>query len=218
MQSTFVLAENASEKFICKTNGVPYTPDVVKHRYGHSARKPLEDWFLDELKFFHASFPKHRIFTLGSSMVFGERFVTYLTVCQMGLKADTGAFDSVVSAMKASDLAIRAKLSPLWKWDMGAVDDDYPDRDAHANIVMIVGWLDFAYFLQHRQDFLDKSHTHHMRGFIADQGAIKSTDYKLLQDGSIVRFDPEKLSDADATVFNNYQSIQFERLRGETLV
>lgn len=209
MDSTMVIAERGGERLIYSTNGIQYTPDVVKHRYGESERRPLEDWFLDELRFFQSAYPEHTIFTLGSSLVFGEKFVTYLTICEFEIKTDQD-FDNLKAALKASDQAIRRKLSPMWKWDMAA----YKDR----HIVFAVGWLDFAYFLQHRNDFLDRTHGHYMRSFIDDQGAIKSKDYKVLHDGSIVPFDPEKLSPEDAAVFNNHGSIRYERVAKETLI
>lgn len=61
-----------------------------------------------------------------------------------------------------------------------------------SDIAFAFGWLDFAYFLQHRNDFLDRTHGHYMRSSIDDQSAIKSKDCKVLHDGSIVPFDPEK--------------------------
>jgi hypothetical protein len=98
----------------------------------------------------------------------------------------------------------------MWKWDIAARKGN--------DIVFIVGWLDFAYFLQHRIDFLDKTHGHYMRSFIDDQNAIKSKDYKVLHDGSIVPFDQEKLSPEDASVYKNYNAIRYERVVAETLL
>jgi len=56
MSSTsFVVAESATERLVCKTNGFNYTPDLVRHKYGAGQRRPLEEWFLDELDFFQKS-------------------------------------------------------------------------------------------------------------------------------------------------------------------
>jgi hypothetical protein len=209
MGSSIVVAQRGAEKLICKTNGVSYTPDILRHKYGDSSRRPLEDWFLDELRFFQSTYPKHNIFTLGSSLVFGEKFITYLTICEFTIR---GSEDHarLVEALKASDRAIRMKLSAMWKWDLAAERDN--------NIVFMVGWLDFAYFLQHRSDFMDKTHGHYMRQFIPDQSAITSRDYKVLHDGTIVPFDPEKLGAEDRKIYENPWAIQYERIRTETLL
>jgi hypothetical protein len=207
---SILIAENTSEKLAYKTNGIEYVPDIVKHKYGESTRKPLEDMFLGELRFFEANYPGYKIFTLGSSLVFGETFTTYLTVCEFLIKDET-TFANLIAALKASDQAIRRKMNPMWRWDVGAADTE-------GNVAFMVGWMDFAYFLQHRSDFLDHSHGHYMRSFIQDQGAIKAKDYKVLHDGTIALFDPAKLSPADSVVFQNYKSIEYERIRRETLV
>jgi hypothetical protein len=209
MNSSVIVAQRDSEKLVCNTTGISYTPDVLKHRYGESKRKPLEDWFLDELRFFQTTYPNHNIFTLGSSLVFGEMFITYLTICEFEIKNEEH-FTRLVEALKASDQAIRRKMSPMWKWDIAARFD--------KSIVFMVGWLDLAYFLQHRSDFLDRTHGHYMRSFIDDQSAIKSKDYKVLRDGSIVSFDHEKLSPDDAAVYQNPNAVQYERISAETLV
>lgn len=209
MTHTLTVAENSSERLICRTGGLNYTPDVMRHKYGESKRRPLEDWFLDELKFFESNYPDYSIFTLGSSLVFGERFITYLTICELEISGPN-AFANVVDALKASDRAIRRKLSAMWKWDIAAIKD--------TRLVLVVGWLDFAYFLQHRTDFLDKSHGHHMRSFVDAATPIQSKDYKVLRDGAIVPFDPDKLSPEDLTVYKNYNAIQYERVSPETLV
>lgn len=142
-------------------------------------------------------------------MVFGEKFITYLTICELEIRGDD-VFPNVVEALKASDRAIRKKLSPMWKWDVAAIKD--------RRLILVVGWLDFAYFLQHRSDFLDKSHGHHMRSFVDSASMIHSKDYKVLRDGTIALFDPEKLSQDDAVIFKNHTSIEYERVSPETLV
>jgi hypothetical protein len=209
MNSSVIVAQSESEKLVCNTTGIAYTPDVLRHRYGESKRRPLEDWFLDELRFFETMYPEHKIFTLGSSLVFGEKFITYLTVCEFDIKNEEH-FSRLVEALRASDRAIRRKMSAMWKWDIAARRD--------KSIVFMVGWLDFAYFLQHRSDFLNKTHGHYMGSFISDQSAIKSKDYKVLHDGTIASFDHEKLSSEDDAVYKNYNAIQYERVSTETLV
>lgn len=209
--TTLIVVQSESEKLVCHTGGLPYVPDVLRHTYGESQRRPLEDWFLDELRFFEEKYPAHKIFTLGSSLVFGERFITYLTICEFEIKSED-AFVGLAAALRASDQAIRRRRGAMWKWDIAASN--------RLSIVFMVGWLDFAYFLQHRSDFLDASHGHYMQSFLeaGAQGTIKSTDYKVLRDGSIVPFDHEKLSAEDAAVYKSPHAIRYERIRTEPVV
>lgn len=197
-----IIARSPTQAFVCRTEGIDYVPDMVKHRYGSSTRKPLEDWFLEELDFFRSHYPDYQIFSLGSSLVFGERFVTYFTVCEFQIESED-AFRALAQALKSSDQAIRRKLFAAWKWDVTARKD--------MNIVFIVGWLDFAYFLQHRRDFLDIRHGHFMDSFVTDRGLIRSTDYKVLHDGAIVPFDEKLLNADDLEIYRNYTKIHFER-------
>jgi hypothetical protein len=198
--STVIVAQDKSHRLLCKTNGLSYIPDPVRHVYGVSTRRPLEDWFLDELAFFNNSFPGYEIFTLGSSLVFGERFITYLTVCEFEIETEQD-FQNLRKALRNSDQAIRKKFHALWKWDIAARKNN--------KIAFMVGHLDFAYFLLHRQEFKGKAHTLYMRSFTNERTAITSVDYKVMHDGTIEPFE-KKLSREDAVIFENYQRVQFE--------
>ncbi|HCF7654499.1 TPA: hypothetical protein NIK31_005091, partial [Pseudomonas aeruginosa] len=142
-KNRIVIAKDEKNVLTCTSEGFEYTPDIVKNVYGKSSRPALEDWFLTELDFFRRYCPGYEIFTLGSSCVFGEKFVNYLTICEFDIDS-TYAFDCLKKALRESDQAIRRKLSAMWKWDIAARKD--------WSIVFMVGHMDFAYFLQHRKE------------------------------------------------------------------
>lgn len=196
-----IVAQDERHRLFCHTNGIAYQPDPAKHKYGKSERKPLEDWFLAELDFFRSEFPDYEIFTLGSSCVFGEKFITYLTICEFEIETEQD-FSNLKSALKDSDQAIRRKFNALWKWDMAARSGN--------NIAFMVGHLDFAYFLIHREEFKGRAHSVYMRSFTNEKTIIKSRDYKVLHDGTIVPFEASKLDEPDMHVFQNYNQITFE--------
>jgi hypothetical protein len=198
-----IVASDSNNRLICNTNGLDYTPDPVKHVYGLSSRRPLEDWFLDMLGFFKAEFPDYEIFTLGSSCVFGQRFITYLTVCEFEIGTEQD-FRNLQVALRESDQAIRRKFHALWNWKMAAIKD--------KKIAFLVGHLDFAYFLLHREEFRNKAHTLYMRTFTTDTTIISSRDYKVLHDGTIVPFEPDKLGEDDKNIYKNYGQISFETI------
>lgn len=200
-ESIVIVDENASQRLLCRATGFRYTPDTLKYKYGKSVRRPLEDWFLDELRFFERKYPGFEIFTLGSSCVFGEKFINYLTICEFDL-TDEASFDALKIALRDSDQAIRRKLHPMWKWDFAA------KKGSH--IVFMVGHMDLAYFLQHRKEFQGKAHSRYMSSFTTADTKITSQDYKVLQNGEIVAFDADLLDSKDRFVFDNYQHIKFE--------
>lgn len=199
-----IVAEDDKHKLICRTEGFEYVPDSKTHIYGKSTRPPLEDLFLRELEFFRKRYPGYEIFTLGSSCVFGERFVNYLTVCEFEIE-DEGAFDNLKFALRDSDQAIRKKFHALWKWDLGG--------RFGKNIAFMVGHMDFAYFLQHRKEFQGDAHNRYMSSFTTPSTIINSQDYKVLHDGQIVPFDEQKLDEKDRFVFQNFHKIKFEAIR-----
>jgi hypothetical protein len=176
----------------------------MRYKYGSSSRRPLEDWFLYELKFFQSKYPTYEIFTLGSSCVFGEKFINYLTICEFSIQ-DERAFLNLKRALRDSDQAIRKKFHAMWKWDIAA-------RDAY-NIAFMVGHMDFAYFLQHRKEFQGQAHNRYMSSFTTQDTIIRSEDYKVLHDGRIVPFDHRLLDAEDRLVFDNYHQIRFETVR-----
>ncbi len=182
-----VVAEDARHRLVCTTPGFKYKPDTMRYVYGKGKRRPLEDWFLDELNFFQQRYPGYEIFTLGSSCVFGERFINYLTICEFDIDGGE-SFQALKKALRDSDQAIRRKFHPMWKWDMAA------KKDWH--IVFMVGHLDLAYFLQHRKEFQGTAHNRYMSSFTTEKTVIASHDYKVLQDGTIVPFDPGLLRES----------------------
>lgn len=198
---TFTVREGPSHRQVCTTTDIEYVPDSMKHVYGKSTRPALEDWFLTELDFFRNKYPGYEIFTLGSSLVFGERFITYLTICEFTIETEQD-FYNLKHALHESDQAIRRKWAVLWKWDIGAMKG--------KEITFMVGHMDFAYFLHHREEFRDAAHGRYMRAFIGEDKAIRSQDYKVLHDGTIVPFDETLLSPEDRNVFENYDRIKFE--------
>lgn len=202
-----VVAQDEQHKLVCTTDGFEYVPDTMRYVYGKSTRRPLEDWFLDELRFFQSRYPGYEIFTLGSSCVFGEKFINYLTICEFEIDGDE-AFLNLKKALRDSDQAIRRKFHAMWKWDIAAIKD--------WSVVFMVGHMDFAYFLQHRKEFQGEAHSRFMRSFTTDKTVIASKDYKVLHDGKIVPFDENALSKEDRFVFENYKRVKFETVRAPT--
>lgn len=203
-EHSIVVAEDQNTRLICRTEGFKYTPDTLRYLYGKSTRRPLEDWFLDELHWFESHYPGYEIFTLGSSCVFGEKYVNYLTVCEFDIETEE-SFRQLKKALRSSDQAIRKKLHPMWKWDMAA------RKGWH--IVFMVGHMDLAYFLQHRKEFQGAAHNRYMSSFTTDKTVITSKDYKVLHDGAIVPFDEGQLSSDDRFIFDNYDKVHFDRLK-----
>jgi hypothetical protein len=201
---SIVVAADDRHQLICTTPGFKYKPDPMQYLYGKSKRRPLEDWFLEELDFFRHRYPLHEIFTLGSSCVFGEKFINYLTICEFEIDGEN-SFIQLKKALRDSDQAIRRKFHPLWKWDIAA--------RSGWHIVFMVGHMDLAYFLQHRKEFQGAAHNRYMSSFTTEKTVIESHDYKVLQDGTIVPFDPKLLTPADKFVFENYNEIKFETRR-----
>lgn len=199
-----VVAEDQFHRLICTSKGLKYKPDTMRYVYGKSRRRPLEDWFLDELQYFLSKYPGYEIFTLGSSCVFGEKFINYLTICEFEIESEA-SFEALKKALRDSDQAIRKKFHAMWKWDMAARKD--------WSIVFMVGHMDFAYFLQHRKEFQGKEHSRYMRSFTTEKTVITSQDYKVLQDGTIVPFDERLLDTSDRIVFDNYQNIQYQTIK-----
>ncbi|ALU51677.1 TPA: hypothetical protein NHQ65_005398 [Pseudomonas aeruginosa] len=200
-KNRIVIAKDEKNVLTCTSEGFEYTPDIVKNVYGKSSRPALEDWFLTELDFFRRYYPGYEVFTLGSSCVFGEKFVNYLTICEFDIDS-TYAFDCLKKALRESDQAIRRKLSAMWKWDIAARKD--------WSIVFMVGHMDFAYFLQHRKEFQGDAHKRFMSTFTTAETKITSRDYKVMHDGAILPFDETALSPEDRFIFENYQKIKFE--------
>ena len=196
-----IVAENHQQRYVCSSDGFEYVPDSTKHQYGISTRKPLEDMFLGELEFFRTLFPGYDIFTLGASTVLGERFITYLTICEFQIETEDD-FVKLRHALRESDLAIRRKLGALWKWDIAARKG--------MTIAFMVGHLDLAYFLQHRKEFATKAHSRYMASFTNDSTVITSRDFKVLHSGEIVPFDMAKLDAHDKFVVDNIDRIKFE--------
>lgn len=196
----YVIASKDNQDLVCDTGGLKYVPDPVRHTYGVSTRPSLEDWFLTELEFVRNLLPQHKIFTLGATCVFGEKFVTHLTICEVEMKPQ--AFEELRRAVRESDQAIRNKVGAMWKWDLCLMDH------AQNRAALCIGWLDFAYFVKHRQDFLDASHNRFMGAFAS--GTSRSTDYKILHDGTIVEFDPNKLAPHERIVFERSSEIHFD--------
>lgn len=77
-------------------------------------------------------------------------------------------------------------------------------------IAFMVGHLDFAYFLLHREEFRGRAHGLYMRSFTNENTEISSRDYKVLHDGTIVPFEPDELDESDKQIFKNYRDISFE--------
>ncbi|MBX7155322.1 MAG: hypothetical protein K1X91_10185 [Bacteriodetes bacterium] len=203
-KKVITVAEDSYHKLTCTTEGFDYKPDTMRYVYGKSIRRPLEAWFLDELDFFKEKYRDYEIFTLGSSLVFGEKFINYLTICEFDIRTEQD-FENLKTALWESDQAIRKKFHPMWKWDIAARKD--------FSIVFMVGHLDLAYFLQHRQEFRTKAHSRYMSSFIPENAEIKSVDYKVLKDGKIVAFDENLLSKEDKFVFENFQGIKYETIK-----
>lgn len=199
-----VVAEDDKHQLICTTDGFDYIPDTMRHVYGKSTRPSLEDWFVTEYDFFRFRYPGYDVFTLGSSCVFGEKFINYLTICEFEIKTERD-FTNLKQALRDSDQAIRKKFHPMWKWDMAARRD--------WSIVFFVGHMDFAYFLQHRKEFQGDAHKRFMSSFSNENTLIKSKDYKILHDGKISPFDENSLSDEDRFVFENFTKIKYETIR-----
>lgn len=199
-----VVAEDNSHRLTCTVEGFKYVPDTMRYVYGKCDRPPLEDWFLTELNFFQSRHPGYEIFTLGSSCVFGEKFINYLTICEFDIDSQK-AFNNLRQALRDSDQAIRKKFHPMWKWNMAA------RKDWH--IVFMVGHMDLAYFLQHRKEFQGEAHKRFMSSFTTENTVISSRDYKVLHDGSIVPFDDTALSPEDRFVFENYDRIKYETIK-----
>jgi hypothetical protein len=112
--ATHIIASNRKQVLVCDTGDLDYVPDAIRYHYGSSSRRPLEDWFLTLLDFTKNRYPKHEIFTLGTSLVFGEKFVTYLTMCELEIRP--GSFKELRQAVRDSDQAIRRKLGSMWEW------------------------------------------------------------------------------------------------------
>lgn len=195
---THIIASNGKQVLVCDTGDLNYVPDAIRYHYGRTSRPPLEDWFLTFLNFTKGLYPEHEIFTLGTSLVFGERFVTYLTVCELEIRP--GAFNELRKAVYESDQAIRQKLASMWEWGMCLFSPN------HA--ALCIGWLDFAYFAQHRKDFINANHNRFMAAFAS--GKSQSTDYKVMHDGTIIEFDPAKLRKDERQVFDRASDIRFE--------
>lgn len=68
--------------------------------------------------------------------VFGEKFVTHLTICEVEMKPQ--AFEELRRAVRESDQAIRNKVGAMWKWDLCLMDH------AQNRAALCIGWLDFA--------------------------------------------------------------------------
>jgi hypothetical protein len=196
--ATHIIASNAKQVLVCDTGDLNYVPDAARFHYGSGTRRPVEDWFLTLLDFIKSRYPKHEIFTLGTSMVFGEKFVTYLTICELEIRP--GSFNELRQAVHDSDQAIRRKLGSLWEWGLCLIGDN------HA--ALCIGWLDFAYFVQHRKDFINTQHNRFMAAFAS--GKSQSTDYKVLHDGTIAVFDPQQLAQGERKVFDHASEIRFE--------
>jgi len=196
----YVLASDEVNDLICDTGSLSYMPDPVKHKYGESTRPPLEDLLIPVMNFIKDKYPDHEIFTLGESCIFGERFVTHLTVCEFDLLP--GSIDNLKIAVKESDMAIRNKLGSMWNWFMCVASSK--DKE-HAAVT--IGWFDFAYFSQHRRDFLDVDHNRFMASFASSTPT--AIDYKIMHDGEIVEFDSENLDESDREVFNKHSEVTF---------
>jgi hypothetical protein len=201
--ATYPIASNTKQVLLCDTGDLDYVPDPVRHHYGSSSRPPLEDLYLTLLDFVKSRYPAHEIFTTGTSLVFGEKFVTYLTLCEMEIRP--GSFEELKQAIRSSDQAIRRKLGSMWEWGVCLIGKSEATQNQAATAI---GWLDFAYFVQHRQDFLDTRHNRFMEAFAS--GKSQSADYKVLHDGTIVEFDPQKLGKDDRHVFAHASDIRFE--------
>jgi hypothetical protein len=70
---------------------------------------------------------------------------------------------------------------------------------------LCIGWLDFAYFVQHRKDFINAHHNRFMASFAS--GKSQSADYKVLHDGTIVEFDPQQLRKDERQIFDHASKI-----------
>jgi hypothetical protein len=201
--ATYPIASNGKQVLVCDTGDLDYVPDPVRYHYGRSNRPALEDLFLALLDFTKSRYPKHEIFTLGTSLVFGEKFVTYLTICELEIRP--GSFKELQKAVRSSDQAIRRKLGSMWEWGLCLIGDN---QAAQNQAALVIGWLDFAYFVQHRKDFLNTHHNHFMAAFAS--GKSQSADYKVLHDGTIVEFDPQQLRKDERQVFDHASEIRFE--------
>lgn len=88
----------------------------------------------------------------------------------------------------------------MWEWGVCLFGDN------HA--ALCIGWLDFAYFAQHRKDFINSQRNRFMGAFAS--GKSQSADYKVLHDGTIVEFDPQQLRNDERQVFDRASEVRFE--------
>jgi hypothetical protein len=117
-------------------------------------------------------------------------------------EAATVATQVVDSTEEPADMDTEGRAFPGWKWDIAARRGN--------RIVFMVGHMDLAYFLHHREEFRNAAHGRYMRSFIGPDTPIHSKDYKVLHNGTIVPFDEGKLDAKDHRIFDNYSQITFE--------
>ena len=63
-ENDVTIAAKDDHKVICRTNGIKYIADPVKHVYGISDRNALDEWFLYELRRFENKHPDYDIFNM----------------------------------------------------------------------------------------------------------------------------------------------------------
>lgn len=196
--ATYVIASKGAHDLVCDTGDLDYEPDPVRNGYGDCDRQPAKNSFQTVLDFVKSRYPQYEIFFGPNHPAFGDKFVTYLTICELEIQPDS--FNELRRAVGESDRAIREKVGAMWEWGACLIGGN--------RAALVIAWLDFAYFVQHRADFLNIKHNRFMATFAT--GSAHSTDYKVLHDGTIVRFDPQLLSENERQVFERASEIRFE--------
>jgi hypothetical protein len=196
--ATYVIASKGEHDLVCDTGDLEYEPDPVRLGYGSSDRRPAKNSFQTVLDFVESRYPQYEIFFGPNHPAFGDKFVTYLTICE--LEIQPGSFKELRRAVGESDRAIREKVGAMWEWGACLIGGN--------RAALVIAWLDMAYFAQHRADFLNIKHNRFMATFAT--GNAHSTDYKVLRDGTITEFDPQLLSEGERQVFERASEIRFE--------
>lgn len=196
--ATYVIASKGEHDLVCDTGELDYEPDPVRLGYGSSDRRPAKNSFQTVLDFVKSRYPEYEIFFGPNHPAFGDKFVTYLTICELTIQSES--FKELRRAVGESDRAIRDKVSAMWEWGTCLINGN--------RAALVIAWIDFAYFVQHRGDFLNTRHNRFMASFAT--GNAQATDYKVLQDGTIIKFDPQQLSEGERQVFERASEIRFE--------
>lgn len=179
-----------------------YIKGEKKYIFGKTNRMPAEMLLVKQINEIIEDYPGYRMVLPGTSGIHGETFPLFNTMVMFKL-TDQKAADLCLAALRERDNINRNRRELLWNWVIVFQKE--------TNILFFVNWLDFAWFISMKDAFLGQKHAEYTKNFGLNPQDIKHQHYRILEDGTKIKFDENSLSEEEKEVVANIDKIPFDR-------